>query len=153
MIAPRREPTSTTSRWARIALTVYWPLMWIATHWPYAWSSEPGLPHGDKLLHLSAYAALGTLLAFGWARSGASARGNAISVWRRGLLLVALVSAVGLLDEITQPWFGRRFDWFDWLADVSGAAGGVGLVFAAGRGEVACEETAAPAEPLAAPNS
>ena len=42
---------------------------------------------------------------------------------------MALVLAVfAALDEVTQPWFGRAVDGFDWLADLAGLAVGIGVV-------------------------
>ena len=48
------------------------------------------------------------------------------SVWWAWLLGLALMSG---MDELTQPLVGRFADWFDWQADVVGAA--VGLSAAA----------------------
>jgi VanZ family protein len=40
---------------------------------------------------------------------------------------LAAVITYGLLDEFTQPLTGRDFDWFDWAADIGGAAVGAAL--------------------------
>ncbi|HEX7377272.1 MAG TPA: VanZ family protein, partial [Pirellulales bacterium] len=48
---------------------------------------------------------------------------QAAFTWCAGVLLC--VTAFGLLDEATQPFTGRDFDWFDWLADSVGALGGM----------------------------
>lgn len=41
---------------------------------------------------------------------------------RRSLCLLLFVSSIALLDEMTQPFTGRRFQWSDWLGDTLGAA-------------------------------
>jgi VanZ family protein len=41
--------------------------------------------------------------------------------------VLAAVIAYGLLDEFTQPWTGRDFDWFDWAADIGGATCGAAI--------------------------
>ena len=83
----------------------------------------------DKLVHCAAYL-LFTLLAF-WAaasyprirqRMGGSAFSSA------GIMILCAVLAWGLLDEGTQPIFGRVFDWHDYLANVLGAGLAVSLV-------------------------
>ena len=100
-----------TSRWL-IALGVYWLVLFTATHVP-----TPELVAGamelnvDKLIHLTAYALLATLMLAAWRSLG----------WRRvgwTTLLVAVGYAV--FDEFTQPLVGRICDALDLLADVAG---------------------------------
>jgi VanZ family protein len=120
------DETSSRSRWfARgsvIALTAYWLLLITATHIPKV--PEPfGVRPSDKLLHLSAYAVLGALV------------GLAFSQYRRLRLslaaaLLAGVALHGMLDEVTQPLFGRDAEVADWFADVAGAVLGLGLMLA-----------------------
>ncbi|MEX2561510.1 MAG: VanZ family protein [Pirellulales bacterium] len=110
-------------------LAVYWPLLLIATHWPRVdLPLQPRTLHLDKLVHFSAYLVLAALVALSLpGRPLAATR----RVWTTMLALLALVSAAALLDEWTQPWTGREFEWFDWLADTAGAA--CGLLLAARR--------------------
>ena len=83
-----------------------------------------GFRPSDKLLHFMAYTVLGALV------------GLVSSRYVRPRLGVALMLFVGLavhgvLDEVTQPLFGRHADAADWFADILGAAAGLGLFFAA----------------------
>ena len=72
----------------------------------------------DKLLHLAAYGVLGLLagLAYGdrWRKPSSGA------VW-----LFTLLAAWGILDELTQPLFGRLADVSDLICDILG--NGIGL--------------------------
>jgi VanZ family protein len=99
----------------------YWALIFTLTHVP---GSVGGVPRvGDKTAHALAYFGLAVLLC------------SAYSAWRPGAPLGYLgvfvaVAAYGAIDEITQglvPF--RQPDFLDWLADVGGAACGVGFMF------------------------
>ncbi|MCE9544863.1 MAG: VanZ family protein [Planctomycetia bacterium] len=75
----------------------------------------------DKVLHFGAYAMLTALVV----AAAATLRPVQAFCARRGRLLPALVvlvtlCGVWLVDELTQPAFGRQFDWLDWAADVAG---------------------------------
>lgn len=91
----------------------------LATHLP-----GDHLPHvgtSDKTLHAIAYFVLGgvvwaTLAAYGLARRK-----------RLGLLLL-LLPLYAVIDEITQPLFGRYSEPSDWLADMGGAAAAIALL-------------------------
>jgi VanZ family protein len=85
----------------------------VAMLWPI--NQPPPAPDGiDKLVHLSAFAAL----AFPLARTG-----------RIGLVPVFVgASAFGGLIELIQPSFGRSADMQDWIADIVGV--GLGIVLA-----------------------
>ena len=105
-------------------------LLWAATlGWAAAiWvlSSQPSddlaspffdIPHGDKLVHMVAFAVGGLLLA-------SSLRLTTAWEWRWVLVLsVAAVAAFGVLDEWHQLYTPGRSggDVFDWLADLAGA--------------------------------
>ncbi len=39
----------------------------------------------------------------------------------RVLATLGIIMAVGAVDELTQPWFGRRCGVSDWLCDLAGA--------------------------------
>jgi VanZ family protein len=83
----------------------------VAMLWPM--EAPPPAPEGsDKLVHLVAFATL----AFPLARTG-----------RIGLLPVFIgASAFGGAIELIQPSFNRSADINDWMADVVGAALGIG---------------------------
>ena len=88
----------------------------------------PSMPgQSDKVVHFSAYAALGASM--GWA-----ARVRHI---RRALRWIAVVSLLGAVDEWHQQFIpSRSMDVRDWMADTAGAVTGLFLVTAlAGRRE------------------
>ena len=89
-----------------VTLTLAVAMLWPMDH-------PPPAPDGtDKLVHLTAFAAL----AFPLARTG-----------RIGLLPVFIcASAFGGIIELIQPRFNRSADINDWIADVVGVALGIG---------------------------
>ncbi|OHD17488.1 MAG: hypothetical protein A2087_06970 [Spirochaetes bacterium GWD1_61_31] len=100
--------------------------------------SAPGLPGGDKIHHFLAYACLGGLLAIGW--------------WRRRRLSLLLGGWLGLtlyggLIELAQGYTGRFPEWFDVLANASGALCGLsaGLVARGWLVRLQAKAAAAPA--------
>ncbi len=119
------SPTRTTSRfrtrWLPLGLlTFYWAMIFMATHRPSS-GDGGGIPHMDKLAHLTAYALLGFLLAW----NAALIKGR--SVWKGPLLILA---AYAVLDEILQiPLPTRQGDWLDVLADLIGGIAGIGAFF------------------------
>ena len=79
------------------------------------------LDRPDKWFHLAAFCVLG-LLTF-WATS--LHRRGAVSGMPQRWMTGGWMTVVGLLiwswlDEVTQPFFGRHFDWNDYLANVAG---------------------------------
>ena len=121
-------------RLLRWCLAAYWLLLVLGTHWPSELLPGAGrdMP-GDKRLHLMAYAGLAGLLAAvltsrldGSRPAGRGMRQTVI--W--SIAAVAIAVAFGLVDEATQPWTGRDFEWADWHADIAGAI--VGAAVAAG---------------------
>ena len=90
-----------------VTLTLAVAMLWPMDH-------PPPAPDGtDKLVHLTAFAAL----AFPLARTG-----------RIGLLPVFIgASAFGGIIELIQPSFNRSADVNDWVADVVGVILGIGL--------------------------
>jgi VanZ family protein len=131
-------------RTATAVLVVYWLVLLTATHWPREIFPEGSqLLAGDKLLHLSAYAGLGFLLML-VARLRQplvddEPRATTWQVARLGLL----TSVAGLLDELTQPLFGRDFELYDWLADSAGGLCGAALALLALRFFSAARNTTA----------
>jgi VanZ family protein len=103
---------------------VYGMVLVVATHAPakdvqfLARAVDYGLLDPDKLLHLTAYSVLGLLavLAYGnrWRKPSSAV------VW-----LFPLLTVWGMLDEWTQPFFGRLADGSDLIYDIVGI--GIGL--------------------------
>ncbi len=113
---PRRCWRRTAAYWIA-ALALYWLVLFIGTHLPEQKVSGVAMSH-DKLVHTVAYAVLTTLLCIAWRRTGGRP-----GLWGR-LGIAAVVLAYGAMDELTQPFFGRSCDLYDWLAD------GVGVMLA-----------------------
>ena len=95
------------------ALLAYTAVLLAATHWPAEHLPQLSLDWGDKLEHIAAYGL--------WAWLAQGDRGV-----RWGWVAAGL--ALGAMDELTQPYFNRRADWYDWWADVAGI--GLGSVLA-----------------------
>jgi VanZ family protein len=115
-------------RGSAILVAVYWVALLAGTHWPrQLLPREKLLFSRDKLLHFSAYAGLTFLLLNAvrlrrlWPPAGAQA------AFVLAAVVCLVVSISGLVDEITQPLVGRDFEWYDWLADSSGAICGAVL--------------------------
>jgi len=77
------------------------------------------LERPDKWFHLAAFLVLG-LLAF-WTTSAQRKATAAGRRWMTGGWMTVLgLLLYGWLDEATQPFFGRHFDWNDYLANAAG---------------------------------
>jgi len=107
-----------TPRLWRLLLGVYWLAMVVGTHVPprfHAVQEELS----DKVIHFFAYAGLAWLLAMAWQMSvGRLNFRHLLWAWM-AILVVAIV------DEVTQPPFGRDASVWDWLADALGSATGL----------------------------
>jgi VanZ family protein len=79
------------------------------------------VPSGDKAGHLFGYGLLAGLAAAAMRRRGVHPAA--------ALSVIAAASLIGVADELTQPWWDRTCDPWDWAADSAGAAVG-GLVAA-----------------------
>jgi VanZ family protein len=109
--------------WLPVALLAgYWLLLFTGTHVP---PEFPGLPAEgwDKVVHFSSFAVLAGLLAIAvrslWGR---------LPIWSAVVVWLIVVSyAAG--DEISQPFFRRTCDIYDWRADACGAAVGLALIY------------------------
>jgi VanZ family protein len=124
-------PEARRTRWSRVApwlppVTVgYWCLLAILTHWPRRHPFPPRMLYEDKLAHFLAYSGLAFLISLTlhagtlWRRGTASPR-----LARMGIALV-VVMLYGVVDELTQPWFGRNCELADWFADLGGALVGL----------------------------
>ncbi|HEY2883271.1 MAG TPA: VanZ family protein [Pirellulales bacterium] len=118
------EKTPTLRPLARYTLVCYWIALVLGTHWP----RLPAIgPDGtDKILHTTAYAGLAFLLSINlfWGRP---------TPWWKYAIVYIGVAIFGGLDELTQPPFHRTADWYDWFADLRGAAIGLALSYFAHR--------------------
>lgn len=120
---------SSMARRSRILTFVfwaYWVCLTFATHAPTENAGYlhllPGLGQlpADKLNHLVAYAALAFLayLAFVTCRD----------LQRYSLRIIFVMLACwAMIDELTQPFFGRAADAVDWLYDCGGLTLGLGV--------------------------
>jgi len=106
------------------SLTSYTVTLLFLTHWPRVpeldlGSSALPLPL-DKIIHGGLYAVLAFLASFA----------NRAGVFRILLSAPALLAATALfaaLDEATQSLTDRSPDGYDWVANLAGAACGIGL--------------------------
>lgn len=112
-----------TTSWKTLVLGAFWVTVFVATH-------LPRLPRAvgrvsDKTLHFAAFAVLGYLLS--WVLASRSR-----SVVLHALTVLAIIAIYGAVDELLQIPVGRRCDFYDWVADMLGATGGL-AVFNLGR--------------------
>jgi VanZ family protein len=116
--------TLDSSRWWQAprvwlaALVVYWTILFVATHWPHWPNDMPMLAGGyvDKILHFAAFGLLALLMVWVVQLHG-------IRLTTRTLFVLWIVIAVyGMADELLQLPVGRSCHFYDWLADVVGAA-------------------------------
>jgi VanZ family protein len=122
------QPTfSLLRRFTLSLLAIYLGLMFLATH---VKLHDMRLPHEDlpldKLVHFGMYSGLGFLAG---AAVGLSRRVTGLTRAKMPLALLLVTLALagwGLMDELTQPIFGRTFEWLDLLADVCGVIVGLG---------------------------
>lgn len=117
--ATRRAGTA--SRLLLGLLAAYWIAMFVGTHLPRV--PRALAEQGDKLLHIGAYAGLALLLTLWRFSRGTVTTGQIV----RDAVVIA---AFGAFDELTQPLVGRFCDFWDWVADATGAA--LGLAVATG---------------------
>lgn len=123
--------------WLRGVLGVYWLAIFALTHWPdVPIDYEPTFIPLDKAAHFTLYGGLAGLLSLSeaprwWADRLLERKG----LWRAARVL-GIVLTYGVLDEWTQPWFGRFRDVSDWLADSLGAVTAVGVLQLAERARV-----------------
>ena len=100
-------------------------LIFVASSIPGPAVLSPGVPHLDKAIHAAVYGVLAYLVA----RARGAQNPGALA------LAAVLAALYGVLDEIHQRWTpGRDADGWDVAADAVGAAAGVVLRGAAGRG-------------------
>ncbi len=117
MLADTDEPQPAVPRWQRVlwwcALLGYVAVLLTATHLP-----RPPIQHlpvrNDKVLHFLAYFVFGLLLGM-----------RTIRTWRKAVFFLAIIQTFAMFDELTQPFFRRTTDIFDWLSDGVGGACGI----------------------------
>ncbi len=102
----------------KIALALFWLALFTATHLPPA---SKLLPTGtnDKVEHATAYAALALLLATTWELAVGRLNSRHLAMAWFGIVLY------GAFDEVSQIPVGRDCEFWDWVADASGAAVGL----------------------------
>ncbi len=103
-----------------VGLVIYSIVLIFATHLP---NINTGIrtPGFDKVLHFIAYGCQGAL-----AMSILCAAGRASL--KNILVLIVVLACFGAFDEITQPAFGRKAEFLDWIADCAGVVLAVGVV-------------------------
>lgn len=112
-------------RWPLIAAVLF-TLLWLAgTHLPRPDRLGIDVGANDKTVHAMGFA----FLAVWWT---VSARLTLRARLRRAVVGVVLgMAAFAMIDELTQPWFGRTAQWADWGADLLGAFAGTAVASAA----------------------
>ena len=80
----------------------------------------------DKLIHAIAYTIMFLLVGVEWLWN--HSRGDGIlsneNLLKRICVLGIFIACFGIVDELTQPAFGREFDIYDWVADLIGISCG-----------------------------
>lgn len=104
-----------------LATAAYAGVLVVATHYPKPEELVGNRLPSDKLLHFVAYGLLGFLAAL-----MLRARGRLVG-WTAPLLAAGL-AAWAVIDEATQPLFGRAADPLDWVYDVIGITIGIGTI-------------------------
>lgn len=104
-------------RWQRVAwwliLLAYLALLLTATHIPHPPVQKIPL-YNDKVLHFLAYFGVGFLLGL-----------RTIRTWQRGAGFLLIILAIAAVDELTQPYFRRTTELYDWLSDGAGGLCGM----------------------------
>jgi len=111
--SPRKEGAKRGRNWLAWVLGVYWVALFVATHIPKP-PELPAVDHGDKYLHLFAYALLGLLLSL----TLAARRPFSLPVSGQAFGVLLLYAAA---DELLQIPVGRSCELGDLLADAAGA--------------------------------
>ncbi len=112
-----------TQRAITVATAVYTAMLVFTTHYPRPEELLGRRLPSDKLMHFVAYGVLGALAAL-------VLRSRGRLVGRFAPLLGAGLATWGVLDEATQPLFGRAADPLDWVYDVIGIALGIATIVA-----------------------
>jgi len=108
----------------QVLLAGYLMALLTGTHLPPGTPVLPLIEGIDKVCHFSAYAILAALIATTWqVAAGHLMNAHLRWVW-------AGVAILGAIDELTQIPVGRDCSFWDWVADIFGAA--VGLLLFVG---------------------
>jgi VanZ family protein len=107
-----------------LATAAYAGVLVFATHYPKPEELVGGRLPSDKLLHFIAYGLLGLLAAL-------MLRSRGRLVGRTAPVLAAGLAAWAVIDEATQPLFGRAADPLDWVYDVIGITIGIAAIVVA----------------------
>lgn len=123
---PERPPAELDRRLVSIrmglaaVLIAYWLCMFAGTHMPRV--PRVLAERSDKLLHAIAYGGLSVLLLTCWICRKPITFRSVTRLW-------LLIGCYAAFDEITQPLVGRRADFADWIADVTGATIGLAVTW------------------------
>ncbi len=118
LMTRQRAAAPSFPRWTafyRWALPVYWVALFIGTHIPKVSLGRRTPENADKLVHLVVFG----LLAFLWWRFVQVRRGRVDELFP--WIAVVVLAAYAVVDESLQELVGRSFEFYDWIADVSGA--------------------------------
>lgn len=113
------------SNWARrgsgILLLIYLTALITGTHLPHP-EELIAIEGNDKWLHFGAYFGLAFLMATRLQTLRPITRSALMAIW-------SLAAFTGIIDELTQmlPGINRHCEFADWLADIAGAACGLGV--------------------------
>jgi VanZ family protein len=104
---------------AGAVLIGYWLIMFTGTHWPHV--NLGNYPQNtDKLLHFTGYAGFGFLIALWISTKREFKRRDCAAAF-------AVIFVYAIVDEVTQPWFGRDCEFFDAVADWIGGLSGLSV--------------------------
>ncbi len=104
---------------AGIVLVFYWLIMFTGTHWPHV-SLERYPQNFDKVLHFTGYAGFGFLIAV-WITTKRTFGPRDFAA------AFAVIFVYAIVDELSQPPFGRTCDFFDAVADWIGGLSGLSV--------------------------
>jgi VanZ family protein len=106
-----------------MALGAYWLAIFVGTHIPRL-PMAVDLTFGfDKVCHFFGFAGLAFLAGIAWSLWRPADRPLR---WSNLAIVLLALTVYGSLDELTQPLVHRTCELADWLADVAGAAFGLG---------------------------
>lgn len=115
-------PLKRRHKYILLALGIYWPLLFWLTHIPVPdIARQSGM--SDKTMHILAYM---VLVFFVWLaiKPYEKVKWNQAAVWA----VLAAVVLYGVADELIQARVGRSGDVGDFLADLTGAVVGLGIL-------------------------
>jgi VanZ family protein len=114
------SPSPRLYRWGTsIVLGCYWLIMFTGTHWPHV-SLERYPQNFDKVLHFTGYAGFGFLIAVWVSTKRTFSRRDFAAAF-------AVIFVYAIVDEVTQPYFGRDCEFGDMVADWIGGLSGMAV--------------------------